>query len=238
MGDVGYVHQLLQRKLRSLAPKDFAGRMVATRHFIEAAGASLRLHRASPMRIIGIPALQIPLFVTFVMATRGLIDQGGNGLDSGGVAWFIDLTARDETLVLPLLAVGATYLNLELSLGQLPAQPQPSPGDIAPTLHPTTDSENTTSEATASLFPAAAAAKSLEGSTPATTKAPALVSSSVAGVVKDLLQTALIVGLPVVATLPSGAFMYWIASSAFSTAQTVLLRQPAVRTSLGLPVKK
>ena len=80
------------------------------------------------------PLVQIPVFVTFVGATRALIDSdngGGNagggsagmlgapgasrlGLASGGALWFGDLTARDRTLALPLSAAALTYANIEV----------------------------------------------------------------------------------------------------------------------------
>ena len=52
---------------------------------------------------------------------------------------------------------------------------------------------------------------------------------------KDVLQTGLVVGLPLVATLPAGAFAFWLTSSAFTATQTLALRTPAVRRGLGLP---
>ena len=55
------------------------------------------------------------------------------------------------------------------------------------------------------------------------------------GHLKDGAQTALVVGLPLVATLPAGAFCFWLTSSALTAGQIVLLRQPGVRRALGLP---
>eukprot|EP00731_Ephydatia_muelleri_P034845 Em0081g10a len=41
--------------------------------------------------------------------------------------------------------------------------------------------------------------------------------------------------IPVTATFPSGLFMYWLTSSAFSLSQILLLKLPSFRTVLGIP---
>ena len=55
----------------------------------------------------------LSVFLTFVSATRGLIDANTSGMSAGGALWFSDLTVADATGALPMLAVGLTYLNLE-----------------------------------------------------------------------------------------------------------------------------
>lgn len=61
---------------------------------------------------------------------------------------------------------------------------------------------------------------------------PAISAGDVA---RELLQHMLVFGFPFIAQLPAGIFMYWIPSSLFGIAQTLLLRRPAVRQVLGLP---
>ena len=41
-------------------------------------------------------------------------------LSTGGALWFENLTVADATLVLPLAAIGLTYINLQVSLGNAP----------------------------------------------------------------------------------------------------------------------
>ena len=46
--------------------------------------------------------------------------------------------------------------------------------------------------------------------------------------IKDLLQSSLILGLPFIATLPCGVFFYWIPSSLCAIGITAMLRRPSV----------
>ena len=80
---ISYLHQLLRRSLSSLPPGDVAGRTAAVRAFGAGSRASLRLHRASPLAAVSGPLLQLPVFASFVIATRGLVDAGAHGLDEG-----------------------------------------------------------------------------------------------------------------------------------------------------------
>lgn len=54
--------------------------------------------------------------------------------------------------------------------------------------------------------------------------------------VKDLLQTSVLIALPVTSLLPAGIFCYWIPSTMAITSQMLLLRQPAVLKLLNIPV--
>jgi hypothetical protein len=222
--------------------------------FGQGARASLRLHRASPWAAVASPLLTIPALGTAVLATRGLVDGGGHGLDSGGLGWVADLTVSDPTLALPLLAVASTYLNLELSLGARHANAATAADSAAaPPVRPRegdaaagADGDGTAAVAAAGsiLHPAAAADRSggdasLVAGPPsakalASTETPSAEAVGVMGIVKDGLQTVLICGLPLVAALPAGAFAFWLTSSAWTTAQTLSLRHPKVRRALGL----
>ncbi len=53
-------------------------------------------------------------------------------------------------------------------------------------------------------------------------------------VVREVFQSILVFSVPLIAQLPAGVFMYWIPSSLFGMAQTFALRQPGVRSALGL----
>ena len=199
------------------------------------------------------PLLTIPALGTAVFATRGLVDGGGHGLDSGGLGWAADLAVSDPTLALPLLAAASTYLNLELSLGARNANVATAADSAAaPPVRPRegdaaagADGDGTAAVAAAgsNLHPAAADRSggdaSLVAGPPsakalASTETPSAEAVSVMGIVKGGLQTVLICGLPLVAALPAGAFAFWLTSLAWTTAQTVSLRRPKVRRALGL----
>ena len=66
--------------------------------------------------------IQLPAFLTFVVSMRHMIRDSElrSELSHGGVLWFQDLTVPDETLALPMMAIGLTYMNLQMSLGKAP----------------------------------------------------------------------------------------------------------------------
>lgn len=56
--------------------------------------------------------LQVPQFITFIWSVRSLCVRN-NELKTGGIAWFVDLSQSDPTMILPLLSLGVTYFNLQ-----------------------------------------------------------------------------------------------------------------------------
>ena len=66
--------------------------------------------------------MQLPAFLTFVVSMRHMIRDSGlrSDLSHGGTLWFENLTVPDETLALPMIAIGLTYVNLQMSLGKAP----------------------------------------------------------------------------------------------------------------------
>lgn len=59
----------------------------------------------------------IPMFMVVGYSARSMIRSGNfEGLDVGGLLLWQNLMETDSTFVLPALAVGSTYLNLELSV--------------------------------------------------------------------------------------------------------------------------
>lgn len=53
---------------------------------------------------------------------------------------------------------------------------------------------------------------------------------------KDILQSILVLSVPVVSMLPAGVFCYWIPSSIFAIAQSQLIKGPYAQKLLNLPV--
>lgn len=64
----------------------------------------------SPMRILALPLVQLPVFFSFFLGLRRLAEAFPDA-HSGGAYWFADLGACDETLMLPA-ASGLTALAL------------------------------------------------------------------------------------------------------------------------------
>ncbi|OQR81304.1 Cytochrome Oxidase Biogenesis (Oxa1) Family, partial [Thraustotheca clavata] len=72
-------------------------------------------HNTHPVQCIATPLVQIPSFFLMAYSCRDMIRSGVvPGLDSGGFGMFQNLMEADSTFILPILAVGSTYLNFEL----------------------------------------------------------------------------------------------------------------------------
>jgi len=150
-----------------------------------ALSALMKHHNVSPwMSIVGALG-QIPLWISFFFTMRHMVREGGGlGLDTGGVLWFTDLTARDPYFALPVIC-GTTFFGM-VSLGD-PGQAPGAPVDPK--------------QAT----------------------------------MKTFMKFVAVAMVPATAWFESGVFVYWISTNAVSMLQTVTLRQPFVRSAVGMP---
>jgi hypothetical protein len=81
--------------------------------------------------LIGGPLIQLPVFITAVLAVRRLAVQPGIGLETGGALWFVDLTQAAielETIsapmgtlgaVLPMATAAALFANINSGFGKI-----------------------------------------------------------------------------------------------------------------------
>jgi len=85
--------------------------------------AVMKKNDVAVWKVAAVPLVQIPIFLTYVVATRDLISHDLArqwGMTSGGISWFQDLTALDTTYILPVTAMGLTYLTIEQGWGFSP----------------------------------------------------------------------------------------------------------------------
>ncbi|EWM27696.1 mitochondrial inner membrane protein oxa1l [Nannochloropsis gaditana] len=113
------LNRALSKRLDGVRAGDWAGTTAVCQDYAAGVRAALKLHQVSLLAAIASPIVQLPVFVTFALANRRMIDQQVPGLEEGGVAWFEDLTEADPLLILPVLCLGSTYLNLELGFARL-----------------------------------------------------------------------------------------------------------------------
>ena len=94
--------------------------------FRKGVGASFRINNVSLKQLFGLPIVNMAAFFTFVYSVRGMLTGKGGalnpgGLEMGGLWWFTDLTLKDSTYILPLLAVGASYAAVEIGFKRVGA---------------------------------------------------------------------------------------------------------------------
>lgn len=84
-------------------------------------------HGCSRWKMLLLPWVQIPLFVSMSLTLRHLtayplpwLGQTSNlpalGLSEGGLAWFMDLTAVDPTMVIPVMVGAGNLINVEVRI--------------------------------------------------------------------------------------------------------------------------
>ena len=71
-------------------------------------------HNCGPLRGLIPPLVQMPLFVTFFFALRGMAGAGLPDFKTGGLSWFMDLGAPDPYYILPVLSSAATLAILQV----------------------------------------------------------------------------------------------------------------------------
>lgn len=72
-----------------------------------------------PLRVVGLPIMQVPLLFGLVVAVRRMLLPGSprrEQLAEGGAFWFPNLTAPDPTAILPLGSLLLLVLNLQVGL--------------------------------------------------------------------------------------------------------------------------
>lgn len=84
-------------------------------------------HGCQRWKLLTLPWIQIPLFVSMSLTLRHMTayplpwygqtaELAVPGLSEGGLAWFMDLTAVDPTMVIPVLIGAGNLLNVEVSI--------------------------------------------------------------------------------------------------------------------------
>lgn len=71
-------------------------------------------HKANPLKSVATLLVQMPLFIGFFSALRGMAAAKVPSLTEGGMWWFTDLTVPDATYALPILASLTFLLTVEV----------------------------------------------------------------------------------------------------------------------------
>ena len=123
MPDINLLFKLYQQNMQNLPignnAENIKVKMKLTRTLVNGVNSCLVLHDISRLKFIAYPLANLSIFATFVYSLRDMVNEGAyaTALETGGFAWFSDLTARDSTLLLPFMAVGMSYLSLRLAFG-------------------------------------------------------------------------------------------------------------------------
>ncbi|KAH8854554.1 Mitochondrial inner membrane protein OXA1L [Schistosoma japonicum] len=67
----------------------------------------------NPLKSLKYMFLQVPIFLSVFTGIRGLVNLPVTSMQSGGIAWFTDLTASDPYYILPFLSMSTLLLVFE-----------------------------------------------------------------------------------------------------------------------------
>lgn len=123
MPDINLLFKLYHQNMQNLPQgnnsENIRVKVKLTKTLVNGINSCLVLHDISRLKFIAYPLANLSIFATFVYSLRDMVNEGAyaSALESGGIAWFMDLTSRDSTLILPFTAVGMSYLSLRLAFG-------------------------------------------------------------------------------------------------------------------------
>ena len=82
-------------------------------------------HNCHPIKS-ALPMLtQAIFFTSMFFGLRGMCNAPVVSMQTGGLAWFVDLTASDPTMVLPVITCSTLYLQLYLGADGMDLSAQP-----------------------------------------------------------------------------------------------------------------
>ena len=116
--EISFLYQLLNKRLQGISIQQTEERLKIINVFIKGVSASLKLHDFSILKMLSYPAANISIFLTFIISIREMIKNDINfkyGFDDGGLLWFMDLTMKDNTFILPFLAITLSYTALDIA---------------------------------------------------------------------------------------------------------------------------
>lgn len=165
------------------------------------------LHRANcfPLRSLMVPVIQLPWMFTAILGARHAVLLGDKSFETEGALWFTDLTTPDPYFALPAISLGLAYYSLE-SIFATP---------------PTTQSTLSTDEAKPSTSLTTASPSPVTGSA-------SLFGARLGSLLKNGVQTMIILSVPFASTLPSGLHLLMAANSAWTMTYLALVRNPTV----------
>jgi mitochondrial inner membrane protein COX18 len=73
----------------------------------------IREHHCHPWKILLLPIIQLPLFITLSLTLRHVLHNCPT-MTEGGILWFKDLATIDPTLLFPIMVATSHWLNVEI----------------------------------------------------------------------------------------------------------------------------
>ncbi|KAI8059317.1 60Kd inner membrane protein-domain-containing protein [Gongronella butleri] len=114
----------VQRIMGNLKTAQSDGDAVASAKYSNELQDLFKKNECHPMKSLGLPLVQMPVMISFFMALRAMAELPVPGLDTGGMSWFLDLTAKDPYYILPAMSAAGMLAVLEAGTEAGSATPQ------------------------------------------------------------------------------------------------------------------
>lgn len=112
--EINHLFQLLKKRLNDTSGISPVERINYLSSFLRGVSASMALHDVSKVEMVAYPLINASVFASFVYSIRTMIANGDDfQFVDGGLLWFRDLEQLDNTMVLPLAALGLSYYALD-----------------------------------------------------------------------------------------------------------------------------
>lgn len=117
MPEVNFLYQALRIRVAGFRKLTWEKRARTLTVFLQGARSALVMHDVRLRSLLGVPVLNASLFITVIYSIREMVarDVTADIMD-GGLWWFLDLSDKDPNMILPVCALGLSYLALDLSL--------------------------------------------------------------------------------------------------------------------------
>lgn len=70
----------------------------------------------SPLKSMLVPMAQAPIFISYFLALRRMVNAPVESLETGGMLWFMDLTVPDPYYLLPILTCTTLFATIQLGV--------------------------------------------------------------------------------------------------------------------------
>lgn len=117
MPEINFLYQALRIRVLGFRQLSWEKRLRTLTVFFKGARSALAMHDVRLRSLLGVPILNASLFITVIYSIREMVARDVTpDIMEGGLLWFTDLSEKDPNLALPLIALGLSYLSLDLSL--------------------------------------------------------------------------------------------------------------------------
>lgn len=116
MPEIAQLGHLVYKSILQNPNKSLSEKIQGIKLFYQGARATLIIHDTPLYPVLLYPVVNIGMFISFIFAVRGIVEDDLYGaLGMGGAFWFRDLVYRDDTYILPAIAITCSYLATEIS---------------------------------------------------------------------------------------------------------------------------